>query len=85
MKVIATKLGIYGSDRIREGKEFIVPDGEPIPSWAVPVEVYVAPEDTSDNPQTLSDLAPPAGKAKSAHAGKAKKAAVHEDSDDLTD
>ena len=56
MRVIATKLGIYGSDRIREGKEFTVPDGEPIPSWAVPVEVYVAPCGNCESPMWVEQV-----------------------------
>ncbi len=66
MRVIATKLGIYGSDRIRKGQSIDIPDGEELRSWMVSADSDpdLSGDESGDesgdgNPQTLGELADP--------------------------
>lgn len=59
MRVIATKLGIYGSDRIRKGQFLDIPDGEELRSWMVAAEGEPAPDLDEGGPQTLGEMAEP--------------------------
>lgn len=62
MRVIATKTGIYGSDRIRKGQSIDIPDGEELRSWMVPADSdpdLSGDESGDGNPQTLGELAEP--------------------------
>lgn len=58
MEVIATKMGIYGSNRIRKGQRFEIPDNEELRSWMVAADAAPEPDEVGD-PETLSDLADP--------------------------
>jgi hypothetical protein len=85
MKVIATKVGIYGSTKVRPGKELEIPDDEPLRSWMTPAKGYEAPAPAADEPTTLGALAAPVpGKLKGRAVGQGKKAPAAE-ANDLTD
>ena len=85
MKVVATKVGIYGADKMRPGKVFEIPDGEPLRSWMAPAAGHVAPEVQADEPTTLGALAAPVpDKLKGEAVGQGKKAA-EADAANLTD
>lgn len=73
MKVIAKKTGIYGSDRIRKGQSFEIPDGEELRSWVIPAESYSSEDGEKveyNSPQTLGELAEPVPEVLRVESGK---------------
>jgi len=70
MKVIATKVGIYGSNRIRKDGTFEIPDDEPLRNWMAPVSEHISEE--PDEQQTLGELADPVPKVLAPEPAKGK-------------